>query len=495
MKPPVAGRGRLAELPRYQPGRSSEAAMAEHGLASAIKLASNESPFGPLPGVADAVAAAAERRQPLPGPHRRGAARALRRSRRRRPATASPPDRDRSGCSNSSPSPTSITATRSSTRGRASSPTRSSPASSAAPSRPCRSGARRSTPRRSSPAISERTRVVLIANPNNPTSTALRTADLQTHRRRRPGRLPRRHRRGVPRVRHRRRRPRRRSSCSATAPTSPCCARCRRPTGWPACASASSSPTRRSSTPSTRAPSRSGSTPRRRRRPLAALDQHAEVARRCAVVTAERTPRRPGAASPGPRRAGQRGQLLVAAGGRRRGSARSRPGASRRRDATARRSVSASRSAIPRTTIASSKPSTTPSPTEPALDRRLGDGDRCQRRRRRRLARPPRRRHRPVPRPPRRRPSRAAPIRFPARTRRGTTAQVWAHVAEFGDYWLAELTALLDAPVGRAAAVRAHPPRPGAHRRHRVRPTRRAGAAPRARSSAPPTASPPCSPG
>ena len=32
--------------------------MAEHGLASAIKLASNESPFGPLPGVVDAVAAA-----------------------------------------------------------------------------------------------------------------------------------------------------------------------------------------------------------------------------------------------------------------------------------------------------------------------------------------------------------------------------------------------------------------------------------------------------
>src|SRR6266508_1462789 len=49
---------RLAELPRYQPGRTSEAAMAEHGLVSAIKLASNESPFEPLPGVTDAVAAA-----------------------------------------------------------------------------------------------------------------------------------------------------------------------------------------------------------------------------------------------------------------------------------------------------------------------------------------------------------------------------------------------------------------------------------------------------
>lgn len=49
---------RLGELPRYLPGRTSEAAMAEHGLASAVKLASNESPFGPLPGVPEAVAAA-----------------------------------------------------------------------------------------------------------------------------------------------------------------------------------------------------------------------------------------------------------------------------------------------------------------------------------------------------------------------------------------------------------------------------------------------------
>ena len=47
---------RLAGVPRYQPGRSADATvMAEHGLASAVKLASNEAPFGPLPGVAEAV--------------------------------------------------------------------------------------------------------------------------------------------------------------------------------------------------------------------------------------------------------------------------------------------------------------------------------------------------------------------------------------------------------------------------------------------------------
>jgi histidinol-phosphate aminotransferase len=53
---PVA---RLIDLPRYEPGRSSAAAMAEFGLQSAIKLASNESPFGALPGVSEAIAAAA----------------------------------------------------------------------------------------------------------------------------------------------------------------------------------------------------------------------------------------------------------------------------------------------------------------------------------------------------------------------------------------------------------------------------------------------------
>jgi len=56
--PAPAPHPRVAVIPRYQPGRTAEATMAAHGLASAVKLASNESPFGPLPGVLDAVAAA-----------------------------------------------------------------------------------------------------------------------------------------------------------------------------------------------------------------------------------------------------------------------------------------------------------------------------------------------------------------------------------------------------------------------------------------------------
>lgn len=43
-------------LPLYKPGKSAEAAMREHALESAIKLASNENPFDPLPSVAAALA-------------------------------------------------------------------------------------------------------------------------------------------------------------------------------------------------------------------------------------------------------------------------------------------------------------------------------------------------------------------------------------------------------------------------------------------------------
>src|SRR5262245_51548113 len=50
-----APRPALAALPVYKPGKAAEVAMAEHSLASAIKLASNENPFDPLPSVRDAA--------------------------------------------------------------------------------------------------------------------------------------------------------------------------------------------------------------------------------------------------------------------------------------------------------------------------------------------------------------------------------------------------------------------------------------------------------
>ena len=48
----------IASLPSYQAGRAADVVAAEHGLSQAIKLASNESPFGPLPSVAASIRAA-----------------------------------------------------------------------------------------------------------------------------------------------------------------------------------------------------------------------------------------------------------------------------------------------------------------------------------------------------------------------------------------------------------------------------------------------------
>lgn len=58
----MTGRPRpaVAALPGYKPGRSAAAAAAEHGISDAIKMASNELPFGPLPSVAGAISAGIE---------------------------------------------------------------------------------------------------------------------------------------------------------------------------------------------------------------------------------------------------------------------------------------------------------------------------------------------------------------------------------------------------------------------------------------------------
>ena len=50
---------KLATLPTYKPGKSAEATMREYGLTHAAKLSSNENPYGPLPQVVDAIARAA----------------------------------------------------------------------------------------------------------------------------------------------------------------------------------------------------------------------------------------------------------------------------------------------------------------------------------------------------------------------------------------------------------------------------------------------------
>src|SRR3954465_7974668 len=51
-------RADLDALPSYVPGRNVADLTRELGIAEAVKLASNEVPFGPLPGVPEAVAEA-----------------------------------------------------------------------------------------------------------------------------------------------------------------------------------------------------------------------------------------------------------------------------------------------------------------------------------------------------------------------------------------------------------------------------------------------------
>ncbi len=58
MTQPVTGarpRGAVLDMPAYRPGRSSAAVAAEHGIHDVVKLASNELPFGPLPSVVAAI--------------------------------------------------------------------------------------------------------------------------------------------------------------------------------------------------------------------------------------------------------------------------------------------------------------------------------------------------------------------------------------------------------------------------------------------------------
>jgi len=168
----------VAELPRYQPGRSSEAAMAEHGLASAIKLASNESPFGPLPGVTEAVTAA------LAGINRYADHTAGEVAERFAERVGVTRDRVAVG-----PGSGGLLAQLALAFVEPGDPVVYPWPSFIAYPQFTRlaAGAEHTTPLVRNAfdvdalvdAIDERTRMVLIANPNNPTSTALRTADLR----------------------------------------------------------------------------------------------------------------------------------------------------------------------------------------------------------------------------------------------------------------------------------------------------------------------------
>jgi len=61
-------RADLATIPRYVPGRNPADVARESGVPEAVKLASNEVPYGPLPGVVEAVAAAVADTHRYPDP-------------------------------------------------------------------------------------------------------------------------------------------------------------------------------------------------------------------------------------------------------------------------------------------------------------------------------------------------------------------------------------------------------------------------------------------
>lgn len=58
----------LATIPRYVPGRNPSDVARDSGVAEAVKLASNEVPYGPLPGVVEAVATAITNAHRYPDP-------------------------------------------------------------------------------------------------------------------------------------------------------------------------------------------------------------------------------------------------------------------------------------------------------------------------------------------------------------------------------------------------------------------------------------------
>jgi len=174
----LRARSAVESLPTYRPGRSAEQAAAEHGAIDAVKLASNELPFDPLPSVAKALVSAIGEANRYPD----HLARTLREHLARHHQTT--PDRIAVGCGTVGlleqlalayvdPGDSVIYA---------------EPSFEAYPIFTQLSGgiAHRVPLRRLThdargllAALDERSRLVLVAQPNNPTSTAMTAADVK----------------------------------------------------------------------------------------------------------------------------------------------------------------------------------------------------------------------------------------------------------------------------------------------------------------------------
>jgi histidinol-phosphate aminotransferase len=172
-------RADLDALPTYVPGRNPNDLARELGLPEAIKLASNEVPYGPLPGVVEAIAAAAS------GVHRypdMGVV-ALREALAERYGVT--PDRVATGCGSVAlaehlvrttcvPSDEVLYSWRSFEAYPIIAAT-----SAAASVRVANNAEHGHDLAAMSAAITDRTRLIIVCNPNNPTGTALRRAELE----------------------------------------------------------------------------------------------------------------------------------------------------------------------------------------------------------------------------------------------------------------------------------------------------------------------------
>jgi histidinol-phosphate aminotransferase len=171
-------RADLDALPSYVPGRNVADLARELGIAEAVKLASNEVPFGPLPGVPEAVAQAmtASHRYPDMGVIE------LRDKLAQRYGVS--PDRLVTGCGSVAmaehlvkaaclPGDEMVYAWRSFEAY----PIISAGAGATGVRVPNTAGHGHDLPAMAA-AVTDRTRVVVVCNPNNPTGTSVRRADL-----------------------------------------------------------------------------------------------------------------------------------------------------------------------------------------------------------------------------------------------------------------------------------------------------------------------------
>ena len=172
-------RADLDRLPSYRPGRSPADLARELGLPEAVKLASNEVPFGPLPGVAEAVATAALEMHRYPDM----AAVALREAIGKRYCVD--PARIAVGCGSVALAEHLVKATALggdevlySWRSFEAYPIIAIGAG-ATPVQVPNTPTHEHDLEAMAAAITDRTRLVFVCNPNNPTGTAVRAADLE----------------------------------------------------------------------------------------------------------------------------------------------------------------------------------------------------------------------------------------------------------------------------------------------------------------------------